>query len=407
MKIIYITSFFPYGDGEIWAYNEINSILKQGIDVVIIPRSFGRIVKHKNVLELIQKTINVKLFSSKNLLIFLLSAVQKPIKTIEILIWILKQSSSLHVFIKSISVLPKSFYLANKLKSKNVSHVHAFSTTTVAVMAYIISKYLGIPWSETLHTSYLFQPKYLRTFKSHIKSVSFIRTIAKETCNKLDSFLNFEYSDKIKMIHLGVNINKIKNDRGENKIYRKNKIFQIVTPAALYPYKGHNYAILAAYELLSKGIKDFKWIFYGGGPLKSEIIKQIEEFGLKENVFLGGVIDNSTLLKKYQGAEIDLLVLSSVSQGFQPEGIPVSIMEAMSYNIPVIATDNGGISEILEGGAGILVPQCDSASISSEIEKLIVDSSICLTLGINGRERIENEFNSIKNTKELVKLFHL
>ena len=273
-------------------------------------------------------------------------------------------------------------------------------------MAYIIAKLLDVPWSETLHTSHILKNNYYRTFLAHIENAAFIRTICQETYDKLDRFLDYRYSKKIEMIHLGLKLVSNKKENSNKFIGRKNNKFEIVTPAILLPYKGHQYAILAAAELLKRGLNDFKWTFYGHGPLKGEIYQQIKKYNLSRNIILGGMIDNASLLLKYRESEFDLLVLSSISDGYQPEGIPVTIMEAMSHYIPVIATDNGGVPEILAADAGILIPQRDSTTLSNEIEKLMNDYERCIDLGKRGRERIEAQYNSMNNTRELINLYN-
>ena len=72
--------------------------------------------------------------------------------------------------------------------------------------------------------------------------------------------------------------------------------------------------------------------------------------------YFQGNLDHQLLIKKYENNEVDIVVISSISERV-PEGIPVSLMEAMSYEIPVIATDCGGTKELVDGKSGILVNQ--------------------------------------------------
>jgi glycosyltransferase involved in cell wall biosynthesis len=66
---------------------------------------------------------------------------------------------------------------------------------------------------------------------------------------------------------------------------------------------------------------------------------------------LNGFVDNKNLIKFYQSQPVDLFLNVSAS-----EGLPVSIMEALSFGIPVIATDVGGTSELVNENNGQLIP---------------------------------------------------
>ncbi len=79
---------------------------------------------------------------------------------------------------------------------------------------------------------------------------------------------------------------------------------------------------------------------------------------LGDIIIFYGAKPHERLLELYRNREIDCVVLPSiVTEKGEYEGIPVSLIEAMSYKIPVVSTNTGGIPELLEGGAGIIVEQ--------------------------------------------------
>ena len=115
-------------------------------------------------------------------------------------------------------------------------------------------------------------------------------------------------------------------------------------------------------------------------------------------------LDHQLLIKKYENNEVDIVVISSISERV-PEGIPVSLMEAMSYEIPVIATDCGGTKELVDGKSGILVNQNDPKAITNAIFKLINNNEFIRKLSKNGRNKIMQDFDTMKNAKDLIQLF--
>ena len=111
-------------------------------------------------------------------------------------------------------------------------------------------------------------------------------------------------------------------------------------------------------------IKDIpiEWIHYGDGILLDELRKYADN-NLNSNVRVSfaGNIPNSELMQKY--ASRDFCVFLNVSSS---EGLPVSIMEAMSFGIPCIATDVGGTKEIVDNDHGFLISKDAGAEEISE-----------------------------------------
>ncbi len=91
-------------------------------------------------------------------------------------------------------------------------------------------------------------------------------------------------------------------------------------------------------EALSKVSKEAHWIHFGDGDLKDELTDLAGRI-LPENIHwkFAGYMDNKEILKQYKTMEFSVFVNVSES-----EGLPVSIMEAASFGIPIIATDVGG-----------------------------------------------------------------
>jgi len=130
------------------------------------------------------------------------------------------------------------------------------------------------------------------------------------------------------------------------------KFFQMVSCSSLIMVKRID-LIISALENL-KTDKKIQWNHFGDGNLRSELIDLAHrKLGALENVrfeFMGQV-PNSELMEFYKKNKVDLFINTSSS-----EGIPVSIMEAQSFGIPVIATDVGGLKELVIEGTGELIP---------------------------------------------------
>jgi glycosyltransferase involved in cell wall biosynthesis len=110
-------------------------------------------------------------------------------------------------------------------------------------------------------------------------------------------------------------------------------------------------------EIIYKSEFAVKWVHFGDGTDLDKVKKCIETNTNKNVVCeIKGRISNTELMKYYSENHIDLFINLSLS-----EGLPVSIIEAISFGIPVIATNVGGTSEIVNDITGILVDVKDTS----------------------------------------------
>jgi glycosyltransferase involved in cell wall biosynthesis len=97
---------------------------------------------------------------------------------------------------------------------------------------------------------------------------------------------------------------------------------------------------------------DIDWIHIGDGPMEDEIVNRAKQkFRSKSNIHFTfrGALPNDALMQFYRGTYVDLFINTSSA-----EGIPVTIMEAQSFGIPVVAPRVGGVPEIVSDGNGRL-----------------------------------------------------
>ena len=132
----------------------------------------------------------------------------------------------------------------------------------------------------------------------------------------------------------------------------------------------------------------------GEGPLQSELEHQVRDLGLEGLVTFAGTAPHATFLQRLIAGDWDAMALPSiVARDGDKEGIPVSLIEAMACGVPVIATDNGGIPELLEGGAGLIVPERDVPALTAAMARLMDDVPLHAAMIAKARERIESEYD--------------
>ena len=374
-------------------------VKRQGIDLLIIPRNPPKEVFHKEANELLKNAVWFPLINFKMAINFLRVSLTK-LSFLKILGIILAHSRDFRIFIKNLVVFPKAVFIAETIKRRNIKHIHAHWGSTTATMAYIISRLTGIPWSFTLHRWDIAENNLL---KEKVGSAKFTRIISEHGKNELLEIIGKDYEEKIKVLHMGVEI------PGNIQIMeeKKNNLseFKMAVPANLVEKKGHKYLIEACSILAKQGIKNFQCIFYGEGPLRAKLENLIKESKLTNYIKMQEAIPNQKLLKMYENKEINLVVLPSIiTKDDELEGIPVALMEAMAYKIPVISTNTGGIPELLSNGAGIIVEEKSPEQLAKAILKIIEEDDFREELSENGFQKIQRGFDIKENIKTLLEL---
>ncbi len=152
----------------------------------------------------------------------------------------------------------------------------------------------------------------------------------------------------------------------------------------LWPQKRIKDLMWAA-DLLKTIRDDVHLLILGDGPLRTRMLRYRHDLRIEDRVhFLGHRTDVQRFMPHF-----DVLWLGS---GY--EGLPNSIMEAMSHGVPVVATDISGNRDlVVPGETGYLVPVGDRAGFARWTEKILNDSALAARLGRAGRARIEQHFS--------------
>jgi len=206
--------------------------------------------------------------------------------------------------------------------------------------------------------------------------------------------------EKLEIIPFGVDTSFFRH----LNVQKDTSIFQILSIGYLIERKGFEYLIKAVEEVL-KVHNNVKLKIVGSGPLEVRIKKLIKELGLEETIEIIGNVSDEKLLEIYNLS--DLFVLPSIvdSQG-NTEGLGVVLLEAMACKLPVIASNIGGIPDIIhDGETGLLVPEKDSMEISLSIIKLIENEDLRELIALKGYNMVKEHFIWEKIAKEYISIY--
>lgn len=161
---------------------------------------------------------------------------------------------------------------------------------------------------------------------------------------------------------------------------RKGKIV-IITVARMTKKKGiHNLMELAP-SLLKKH-ENLVFLMVGGGPLRETLEKKAEESGLSENFYFTGEVPRKAVLEYLN--QVDIFALPSSDEAFG-----ISILEAISKSVPVVAMNHSGVSDIIENGVNGYLAD-DLEEFSSYLQTLIEKPDLRASFALNASKELSN-----------------
>lgn len=170
----------------------------------------------------------------------------------------------------------------------------------------------------------------------------------------------------------------------------------IVSVGRFAPEKGHRY-LIEALCLLDPQETPWRCTFLGDGELETELGALVEKRGLSERVdFLGFREDVFSVL-----LTADVFVLPSLH-----ESSPNALIEAMGVGMPCIASDVGGIADLIENGEnGVRVPPQNSEELAAALYWVLTQPDVARALGRNARATIQQRFDSAASMRKLEDIY--
>jgi colanic acid/amylovoran biosynthesis glycosyltransferase len=201
---------------------------------------------------------------------------------------------------------------------------------------------------------------------------------------------------KSKVIHSGLHLDKFEFIPREKKD-KTSKLYFISVGRQSW-MKGYHYALDALAEIKRAGF-DFEYLIIGGGS-SEELLFQITDLGLQDYIKL---LDWTPFEEVKKAIQIsDVLLLPSVS-----EGIANTAIEAMALGTVVIASDCGGMKELIQNKVnGFLVPSRNPRMIADTILKWVkMPDDLKYRISQNARQTVEDKFNAKGMASSFIELY--
>ncbi len=202
---------------------------------------------------------------------------------------------------------------------------------------------------------------------------------------------------KVFTVHNGIVISDFLKGISPNS-HKKSAQKMIGIVARLAPVKNHLFFLdMAKIILDTVQKKDIKFLIVGDGPLRRDLEEYSKTLGIKNYVIFTGERNDIPELMQ----EMDIFVMTSIY-----EGIPNTIMEAMMAGLPVVSTDVGAISEIVDNGeTGFVCPSHDINIFAKKVISLINDENESRRMGENGKKKILCEYGMEKMVKKIEDIY--
>jgi glycosyltransferase involved in cell wall biosynthesis len=281
-----------------------------------------------------------------------------------------------HILIKIRNIL--------KCISPDVLHSHRFKENILSYLSVKFKKNIAIVCTQHgMPEPLVDKKKVIKKFilsRCHFSIISrkfaFIIAVSSDVKNALVNKYGFPNS-KVVVIHNGTYMpeEQVRLGNGDD--------FVIGSAGRFFPVKDYSLMVHIARDVLRQADR-IQFLLAGDGPEKERITSLIRDYKLGQFFHMTGFVDDMEGFYK----SLDLYINTSLH-----EGLPMGILEAMSYGIPVIAPKCGGLSEIIDDGIdGYLIEGRNSKDYAEKCLKLFSNKELQQNMGVTSRKKILNNF---------------
>lgn len=390
-RIFLFTSSYPYGTGENFIEDEVLIKPSENYSITIIPfRNFGNprnipsyIKIDSGLADAFKRNTIYALFSISWIikLISLCKSSRKPNN--------LKQWRDAFKYIIGSQII-KQYIKKLELRDEDVLYSYWFNHIptglTEGVIKYHKNKKIKIITRAHRYDIYEEEGVFIPFRKETISLLDRIFCISNDGLHYL---LNKYSPDNLSISRLGVWKPQVLPDNKSDSVIR------FVSCSSIFPVK----RVDLIYECIRAYASQYpesiiEWTHFGSGSGMGNIKALVKEAPANLSIKLQGFVPKKNIMDAYRKIPYDIFVNLSES-----EGIPVSIMEAISYGIPVIATAVGGTPEILCDGAGISIQNTPDIPFEfcNAVDIILRDKEKFSEAAFNTFERNFNAMHNYKN----------
>jgi colanic acid/amylovoran biosynthesis glycosyltransferase len=285
--------------------------------------------------------------------------------------------------------------LASRLRRAGVRHLHVHFAFTIALDALRLGRLLALPYSLTAHAHDIYvEPIHLR---EKLEGAAFATSGCDYTVRHLRELVGSEHRERIHKIVMGVDVEGF----ARRTPYPGGRT--VVAVGRLVEKKGFAYLLEAAARLEPQRPLE-RLVVVGDGPLRADLEEQRGRLGLERRVELVGARTPREIRDLLERADL-LAMPSVVASNGDRDSMPVVVKEALAMEIPVIASDEVGLPELVKREWGRLVPPGDAFALAHALDEVAsLSREERIGMGRRGREWVIEHCNVDRETAKLAAL---
>ncbi|MCK9150867.1 glycosyltransferase family 4 protein [Methanobacterium alcaliphilum] len=265
------------------------------------------------------------------------------------------------------------------VKEEDIDIIHAHYLFPPGLAGLMASMFTGRKFYVTLHGSDVFllsSNKFLKPIlKLILQDATGVFAVSESVKKEVLKLGIPGLEDKLKVTWNGIDTEKFhpkKTSTLREELNIASDESMILFVGNLVKQKGLKY-LLRAKKIMKE---DSKLVIVGGGPLLNDLKGMVEYEKIENVIFTGPRYDVDEILPA-----ADIVTLPSISESFG-----IALLEAMASGKPVVGTKVGGIPELINNDAGILVEAGDSIGLSEALDKLLANADLREKMGEEGRK---------------------
>ncbi len=388
-RLVIVTSRFPFGSQEAYLSAELGELVKHFERIAVMPVRTPAAPARQDLPDGVE-VIRWPLFSAEVVRRAAEVLRAAPSCALGAIAQLVRSRDPGHV--KNFAVTVKALALAQWIRERRFDHIHAYWMSTPATVAMVAAAASGVRWSATAHRWDIYERN---AFDVKQRTAAFVRTISARGTSDLARRMP-RLHDRVLELRLGTTLPPAPSSQrfaGDE--------FRIVCPAALVEVKGHDVLLASLARLREWGVP-VRCILCGTGPLQRKLEAAASSLHLNGCVEFAGFVPQRTLHEWYRGGRFAAVVLASRFAGEKTmEGVPSTLIEAMAFGVPVVASDSGSIGELLDNRCGRIVRAGDAEQLARALLSIYLDPDSAQTRARRAYDRVAAQHDVRVQMREL------
>ncbi|MCX5696728.1 MAG: glycosyltransferase family 4 protein [Candidatus Omnitrophica bacterium] len=317
---------------------------------------------------------------------------------------ILLRSKFLERKINPLKDILSFFQLRSFIKKNKIRIVHTHSSKAGILGRFAAASCGTAAIVHTVHgwSFHDFQPGWMRRLfiwlERYCAKFSDKIIVVSDHDRKIGLKLYIGSPEKYRLIHYGIDYNEfLKSNRDARKEFGLAHEDLVVGMVSCFKPQKAPQDFIALARAVREGLDGVKFILAGDGVLRNQLRRLIKRYKLEKNVtLLGWRRDIPQFLSC-----LDVFVLTSLW-----EGLPIAALEALASSLPVVATDTGGIREVIsDGDNGFLLSPGDMSGLAEKVTALLKDKDLKGRMGLKAKESLGETFRLENMQKSYYNLY--